>query len=65
MSRGLAELVYIYRCAGSVAAEDTKAVLAKLVLRTPCARPADSEFGGGIGLSGQTEEKHTPKSPPV
>ena len=40
---------------------DTRDELAKLVLQTLCVTPAGSEFGGGIGLSGQMEERHSPE----
>lgn len=43
---------------------DTRAELAKLVLQTPCVTPADSEFGEGIGLSEQMEERRNPERTP-
>ena len=35
-----------------------------LVLQTPCVTPVDSEFGLGISLSEQTEERRSPKRSP-
>ena len=52
-------------CTGLIVV-DTRAELAKLVLQTPCMTPNGSEFGEGIDLSGQMEERHnSPKGHPV
>ena len=60
---GLPELVAAGESLCTVlTAEDTKVGLAKLVLQTPCVTSVGSEFGGGIGLSEQIEERRSPKN---